>query len=87
MARALGPDVVLCDIGLPAPLDGYGVARALQRDPELATIHRIALSGHAQPEDLQRARDAGFTAHLRKPPDLDALEQLLATLPARGAAG
>ena len=86
VARALRPDVILCDIGLPAPLDGYGVSRALQRDPELATIHRIALSGHAQPEDQRQAHEAGFAAHLRKPPDLDELERLLAALPARGVA-
>ena len=83
MARALAPDVILCDIGLAGPLDGYGVARALQGDPQLATIHRIALSGHALPRDQRQAREAGFEAHLSKPPDLDALERLLAALPAR----
>ena len=30
VARQLRPDVVLCDIGLPGGLDGYGVARALR---------------------------------------------------------
>jgi CheY-like chemotaxis protein len=33
----------------------------------------VALSGYAQPEDRQRARDAGFDAHLAKPVDLDEL--------------
>ena len=33
--RAVPPGVVLCDIGLPGSIDGYGVARAFRADPEL----------------------------------------------------
>jgi PAS domain S-box-containing protein len=80
MARELAPDVVLCDIGLPGALDGYAVARALQSEPSLAAIFRIALSGYAQPDDQKRALDAGFEAHLSKPPDLETLDRLLAQL-------
>jgi CheY-like chemotaxis protein len=80
-ARELAPDVILCDIGLPGALDGYAVARRLQHDATHATL--IALSGYSQPEDQARARDAGFEAHFSKPPDLDALERLLAKLPKR----
>ena len=42
----------------------------------------IALSGYAQPEDLQRSADAGFDRHVAKPPRLDRLEQLLRQAPA-----
>ena len=79
-ARELAPEVVLCDIGLPGELDGYAVARALQNEPALAGVYRVALSGYAQPDDQKRAREAGFEAHLSKPPDLDALDRLLADL-------
>jgi len=72
LARELGPDVVLCDIGLP-DLDGYEVARTLRRDEGLRGARLVALTGYAQPEDQRRARDAGFDAHLGKPPDLPAL--------------
>jgi PAS domain S-box-containing protein len=82
-ARELDPDVILCDIGLPGALDGYAVARRLCEDESLATAYRIALSGYAQPADQKRARDAGFEAHVSKPPDLRALERLLAELPKR----
>jgi two-component system CheB/CheR fusion protein len=75
-ARELRPDVVLCDIGLP-DLDGYAVARAIRADPALRATRLVALSGYAQPEDRERAREAGFDAHLAKPPRLDELADLL----------
>jgi len=82
-ARELDPDVILCDIGLPGAIDGYAVARTLQQDAVLANAYRIALSGYAQPEDQERARNAGFETHIAKPPDLGALVRLLAELPRR----
>ena len=82
-ARELVPEVILCDIGLGGELDGYAVAEALCQDPALASAYRVALSGYVQPEDQQRAREAGFEAHISKPPDLDALARLLAELPGR----
>jgi PAS domain S-box-containing protein len=81
-ARELRPDLVLCDIGLPE-MDGYDVARALRSDPETAELRLVALSGYALPEDVQRAHDAGFDAHLAKPPDLARVAELLAEAKAR----
>jgi PAS domain S-box-containing protein len=76
LARALRPDVVLCDIGLP-DLDGYQVARAIREDHTLGSTRLIAMSGYALPEDRARARAAGFEAHLAKPCDLEELVRLL----------
>lgn len=70
------PDVVLCDIGLPG-MDGYEVAQAFRGNPLLQSCHLVALSGYAQPEDRRRAAEAGFSAHIPKPPSLPALEKLL----------
>jgi CheY-like chemotaxis protein len=78
-ARRLRPEVVLCDIGLPGAMDGYGVAKALRADPELQSAYLIALTGYGQVEDRRRAMEAGFDAHLTKPADLDALRRLLAS--------
>jgi CheY-like chemotaxis protein len=47
----------------------------------------VALTGHGQPEDRQRAAEAGFDAHLTKPVDLDALRTLLTTKMRVGAEG
>jgi PAS domain S-box-containing protein len=76
-ARSFHPDVVLCDIGLPG-LDGYGVARTLRSDPELSSAYLVALSGYAFEQDVQNAQRAGFDEHMSKPPDLEALAQIIA---------
>jgi signal transduction histidine kinase len=75
-ARELLPEYVLCDIGLPG-MNGYDVARALRADGALRSVHLVALSGYALPEDLQRAAEAGFELHLAKPPTREKLDGLL----------
>lgn len=67
-ARALRPDVVLCDIGLPG-MDGFAVAGTLRRHPETAATRLIAVTGYGQEEDRRRALSAGFDIHLVKPVD------------------
>jgi PAS domain S-box-containing protein len=79
-ARATRPDVVLCDLGLPR-IDGYAVARALASDPELASIYRVAISGYALPEDIERSKAAGFQAHIAKPASLARLHSVLTNVP------
>lgn len=75
-AHVARPDVVLCDIGLPG-MDGFEVARRMRTDPELQSAPLVALSGYAAPEDLERARQAGFDEHVVKPPNLATLESTL----------
>jgi two-component system CheB/CheR fusion protein len=77
-ARASKPEVVFCDIGLPG-MDGFEVARAFRADDALSGTRLIALSGYALPEDVQRAREAGFDQHVAKPPSLERLEEVLAS--------
>jgi two-component system CheB/CheR fusion protein len=76
-AHELEPAVILCDIGLP-DVDGYEVARTL-RAGEHSSARLIALTGYALPEDRRRAREAGFDAHVAKPPAVDALLELVKT--------
>lgn len=81
LSKRTRPDVVLSDIGLPGPLDGYGVARTLRADPTLGATFLVALSGYGQQEDRRRAVEAGFDAHLVKPAQYEDLRGLLATVP------
>jgi PAS domain S-box-containing protein len=76
-ARRFQPDVVLCDIGLPGGLDGYGVARELRADSAFQSVRLIALTGYGQAEDQRRAYAEGFDLHLTKPVDPVLLKDLL----------
>ncbi|WP_292074953.1 MULTISPECIES: hybrid sensor histidine kinase/response regulator [unclassified Brevundimonas] len=79
LARALGPDVILLDLGLPG-LDGYAVKAALDADPLTRDIPVMAVTGAGAPSDRRRGRAAGFDAYLTKPLDLNALADALARL-------
>jgi len=71
------PDVLISDIGLP-DMDGYEVVRRMRALAGGRDTYAVALTGFAQPEDVRRAQEAGFDAHLPKPPPLEDLERLLA---------
>jgi two-component system CheB/CheR fusion protein len=85
-ARSFRPDVVVCDIGLPE-MDGFDVARALRDEPGPSQPTLVALSGYARPEDVARGREAGFDAHLAKPPSIEVLSHLLASAPVQSQVG
>jgi two-component system, chemotaxis family, CheB/CheR fusion protein len=65
-AAQFRPDVVVLDIGLPG-MSGYDVARHLRGRRESAHALLIALTGYGRPEDVVRAKAAGFDHHLVKP--------------------
>ena len=68
------PDVLVCDIGMPG-MDGYDLLRHVRRlgAEHGGRIPAIALTGHASAQDRDRARAAGFQAHLAKPVQPDDL--------------
>jgi PAS domain S-box-containing protein len=75
-AERLRPDVALLDIGLPK-LDGYEACRRIRAQPWGKAMKLVALTGWGQEEDRRRSREAGFDAHLVKPVDFGALNELL----------
>ncbi len=76
LIRDRRPDLVLLDIGLPG-MDGYEVARRCKGDDELRRILLVAMTGYGKEEDRRRSREAGFSAHLVKPVNLEDLRVLL----------
>lgn len=58
-------------------MDGYEVAQLIRKDPELQDTLLIALSGYAQPEDVELSKEAGFDRHLGKPVSINTLQQVL----------
>ena len=74
LALATGPEVVVCDIGLPG-MSGHEVCAALKKVPGLSGTLFIALSGHAI--DGNPPAD-GFDLYLLKPADPARLAEVIA---------
>jgi PAS domain S-box-containing protein len=78
--RERRPDVLLSDIGLPGD-DGYELIRRVHEiDP---AIPAAALTAYATPQDVRRAIEAGFQAHVAKPVEPSDLGVLVASLSGR----
>jgi CheY-like chemotaxis protein len=65
-ARREQPDLIVCDVQLPA-LDGFEVARCLKSDPRLRTTPLVAVTALAMVGDRDRVLAAGFDGYLAKP--------------------
>jgi PAS domain S-box-containing protein len=76
LARAKTPDLVLLDIQLPG-MSGYEVLQQLREAALTRTVPVVAVSANAMPQDIDRAREAGFDDYLTKPLNL---ADLLATV-------
>jgi signal transduction histidine kinase/DNA-binding response OmpR family regulator len=83
MLAEFEPDIVFLDIGMPG-MDGYEACRRIRRAQSDRRPTIIALTGWGHPQDKQRALDVGFDAHLTKPVDPSALEDLLSALAEAG---
>lgn len=77
VAQERRPDVMLLDLALP-DLSGYDVAKNVRRDPHLAGMRIIGVSGFAGEEHRRRALEAGLDDYLVKPVAADTLGALLA---------
>ena len=66
VAREQQPDVIILDIGLP-DMSGLEVLARLKADAATRDIPVLALSGHADSENVEQALGAGFSHYLTKP--------------------
>jgi CheY-like chemotaxis protein len=85
LAATHRPDLALLDIGMPI-MDGYELARRIRSQDWGRSIRLVALSGWGQPEDVSRAREAGFDSHLMKPVTFEVIAEMMNTLGNDGAA-
>ena len=84
IAREKQFDVVLSDISMPG-MDGFEFLGKLRALPGYHDLPAVALTGFGRPEDVQRAHQQGFYAHLTKPFDIQALARLLHKMPRQRA--
>lgn len=64
LVRDVRPHALVSDVGMPGS-DGYSLAQQLRERG--VRIPMVALTAYAGAADADRARAAGFDAHLRKP--------------------
>jgi CheY-like chemotaxis protein len=69
------PDVILSDMKMSGPEQGFELVRRVRALPPArgGTVPAIALTAAGTPEDYEHSREAGFQRHLVKPPRLDEL--------------
>ncbi|HOD54507.1 MAG TPA: response regulator [Candidatus Cloacimonadota bacterium] len=60
------PDLILCDISLP-DISGIELVKTLRGIEKIAHLPVIAVSAHDYHEDIESAKNAGFTDYLVKP--------------------
>ena len=79
-----GPDVLVCDIGMPEE-DGYTLIRKVRAlKPEHGGKTRaIALTGYVRVEERMRALESGYQMFVPKPVEPDELVSIIASLVGR----
>jgi PAS domain S-box-containing protein len=82
VAAEFRPDLILMDVGMPR-LDGLEATRRLRKTEWGRRAAIVALTGWGQEADKRRSHEAGVDDHLVKPVDPEALEKVLAAMPAR----
>ncbi len=77
--------LVLTDAHMPE-MDGFGLAEAIQRDPDLAGATIMLLTSGGQRGDAARCRELGVAAYLTKPVGQSELQAAIRTVLGFGAA-
>jgi two-component system CheB/CheR fusion protein len=76
LASAQPPDVVVCDIGLPA-MSGHAVCAELKKLPALSRTVIVALSGHPPEHEGTEQAKGNFDHYLLKPVDPSRLAEII----------
>lgn len=76
LAAEHSPDFIFLDINLPG-MDGITALGQLKQDERLRNCRMIALSANAMPDQVNRAKGAGFDHYITKPYVLDEITCIL----------
>jgi CheY-like chemotaxis protein len=82
-AQLWEPDVAVVDIRMPG-MSGYEVAQAMRSLAFGHDILLIAYSAYGEPEDVRRAKNAGFDVHIVKSSPMEDLLQAIMQAPRAG---
>jgi DNA-binding response OmpR family regulator len=78
-AMRSSPDAIMLDIAMPGGT-GIDALTKLKRSAKTSQIPVVVLSGSIEPKDEPNVLALGAAAFMRKPPDVDALNELLLKL-------
>lgn len=73
------PDIIFMDVMMDG-MDGLTATRRIRSSPALVSIPVVICTGNDSEADVERAREAGASTMLSKPPAPDALDALLTGL-------
>jgi CheY-like chemotaxis protein len=73
------PDIIISDIRMPV-MDGYEFVQRLRSSPEFSSIPAIAMTSYGTKRDVERAFAMGYSAHIRKPAEMEELSTLIKRL-------
>ncbi len=65
-AKKFNPDIILLDIMMPGQ-DGYDVCQEFKKDPDLARVPVIFLTGKDRSDDMGRSFKSGGDMFIKKP--------------------
>ena len=72
-------DLMISDVGMPG-MDGYQLIAEIRKRPRTAGLPAIALTGHGRTQDIERALESGFNAHVGKPVDFARMRAAMAAV-------
>lgn len=76
MAIEQQPDLILCDVMMPL-LDGFGVLKILNKNPQVNHIPLIFLTAKAEKDDMRKGMGLGAEDYITKPfDDVELLEAI-----------
>jgi len=78
-AMRSSPDAIMLDIAMPGGT-GIDALTKLKRSAKTSQIPVVVLSGSIEPKDEPNVLALGAAAFMRKPPDVDLLNELLLKL-------